>query len=216
VTHGPAIGEIGGQPGKDTRMRLDVPVLTTARLVVRPFALGDLEAVVQLIDVELYPERPGASATDEQRAARERWLRWTVLSYEQLARMYQPPYGDRAVCLRDGGEIVGAVGYAPCLHPFGQVGLGDAPPMGHSAEVGLYWAVAPGQRGKGYAVEAAQGLIDFAFAEMHLHRIVATTEYDNLASQRVMEKLGMELRRNPLDGPPWLQVVGVLVNGGTK
>ena len=50
----------------------------------------------------------------------------------------------------------------------------------------------------------------FAFTELSAARIVATTEHANLASQRVMQKLGMELRRNPLPEPPWLQVVGVL------
>lgn len=38
------------------------------------------------------------------------------------------------------------------------------------------------------------------------------TEYDNLASQAVMRKLGMRLERNPLLEPRWLQVVGILEN----
>lgn len=197
-------------------MRLDVPVLTTDRLVVRPYALDDLDAAVRLFDEELYPLEPGVAPTQGQREGRERWLRWTVLSYEQLAKLFQPPYGDRAICLRGSGELVGSVGYTPSYQPFGQVGIGDAPPMRHTAEVGLYWAVSPHHRGRGYAAEAARALIDFAFVELGLHRIVATAEHENLASQRVMAKLGMELRRNPLAGPPWLQAVGVLVMDGTK
>jgi RimJ/RimL family protein N-acetyltransferase len=90
------------------------------------------------------------------------------------------------------------------------VGIGTAPPGRFSAEMGLFWAVAPAQQGKGYATEAGRALIEHAFDAMALHRIVATTEHDNLASQRVMLKLGMELRRNPLSTPHWLQVVGVL------
>lgn len=197
-------------------MRLDVPVLTTDRLTIRPFTLDDLDATVRLFDEELGHGEPGGRATEEQRALRERWLRWTVLSYEQFAALFQPSYGDRAICLRESGELVGAVGYTPSLFPFGQVGLGDAPPMAHTPEVGLYWGVSPAHQGRGYATEAGRALIDFAFREMNLHRIVATTEHDNIPSQRVMEKLRMELRRNPLDGPPWLQVVGFLVNGGAK
>ncbi len=194
-------------------MRLDVPELITDRLVVRPFALADLDAVAELLDTVWLAEDEAPPPPDPERLARHRrWLEWTVLSYEQLARMYQPPYGDRAITLRASGELIGAAGYSPCLHPFGQVGLGDAPPMGHTPELGLFWAISRQHRGQGYAAEAARALIDFAFDEMHLHRIVATTEYENLASQRVMEKLGMRLLRNPLPGPPWLQVVGVLVN----
>ena len=190
-------------------MRLDVPTLETERLVVRPFTMGDLDETVRVIDEEIY-----GPAAEGARAARERWLQWTVLSYEQLAKLYQPPYGDRAVALRDTGELIGAVGYAPCYHPFGQLGtFTQAPPMRHSAEVGLYWAITPRHRGRGYAAEAGLALVRFAFDEMAMHRIVATTEYDNLASQRVMAKLGMRLERNPMAGPPWLQVVGVLVQG---
>lgn len=187
-------------------MRLDVPALTTQRLVIRPFTPDDLDEAVQVLDDDIYGPAPA-----DARATRERWLAWTVLSYEQLARLYQPPYGDRAVTLRATGEMIGAVGYTPCLHPFGQLGtFMQAPPMRHSAEVGLYWAIAPRHRGQGYAAEAGAALVRFAFDELHLQRIVATTEYDNHASQRVMSKLGMRLERNPLAGPPWLQVVGVL------
>jgi len=58
-------------------------------------------------------------------------------------------------------------------------------------------------------------LIEHAFAELRLKRIIATTAHDNLASQAVMRKLGMRLACNPLPDPPWLQVVGVLENHGS-
>jgi [ribosomal protein S5]-alanine N-acetyltransferase len=56
-------------------------------------------------------------------------------------------------------------------------------------EVG--WAVHPAEWGNGYAVEAAGKVIDWAFSEMNVHRIVAFCHADNAASVRVMEKLGM-------------------------
>jgi len=57
-------------------------------------------------------------------------------------------------------------------------------------------------------------MIDHAFSHLHLKRILATTEYENAPSQGVMRKVGMKITRNPLADPPWLQVVGVLENGG--
>ncbi len=74
----------------------------------------------------------------------------------------------------------------------------------------MFWVISEAHRNRGYAAEAGQALIDYAFKELHLGRIIATTEYDNLPSQAVMRKLGMALHRNPRPDPPWLQVVGLL------
>ena len=49
--------------------------------------------------------------------------------------------------------------------------------------------------GKGYATEGARALIRRGFSELGVQRVVATTYEDNLASRRVMEKLGMTLVR---------------------
>jgi ribosomal-protein-alanine N-acetyltransferase len=54
------------------------------------------------------------------------------------------------------------------------------------------WAVHPEQWRKGFATEAALGVIHFAFGERKVHRIVAFCHVLNTASVRVMEKLGMQ------------------------
>lgn len=183
---------------------LDLPIMQTARLEIRPLQMDDLPTVHALLDSD--PD--GWSLAD-----RLDWLAWAALSPGQLARLYQPPYGERGVVLRESGQLIGLVGYVPLLMPFGQLpwfqqrGLGGA---GYTAEVGLYYIVQPELRGRGYAVEAAAALVDYAFAHLHLRRIVATTQYDNLRSQAVMRKLGMTVEHNPLPEPPWLQVVGIL------
>jgi RimJ/RimL family protein N-acetyltransferase len=59
----------------------------------------------------------------------------------------------------------------------------------HHAELG-YWIGKP-YWGQGYATEAAAAMIAFGFNSLKLHRINATHFSDNLASGRVMEKLGM-------------------------
>ena len=45
--------------------------------------------------------------------------------------------------------------------------------------------------GQGYATEAAMALLQYGFETLNLHRIIATTQPENVASCRVMEKLGM-------------------------
>ncbi|HEY8598083.1 MAG TPA: GNAT family N-acetyltransferase [Thermomicrobiales bacterium] len=194
---------------------LTMPTLETARVIIRPFVGADLPDVHRLLDVDLAEAdmgNEGAQSLD----ARRRWLDWTVLNYEQLAQLYQPPYGDRAIVSRESGALIGACGYSPCLGPYAQLPIlrrdvADVTGLA-STEFGLFWAVSPAQRRRGYATEAARALIDYAFDHLELGRIIATTTNDNTASIGVMKKLGMRVDRNPLPTPPWLQTVGVLTN----
>ncbi|MBU5262362.1 GNAT family N-acetyltransferase [Bacillus atrophaeus] len=59
----------------------------------------------------------------------------------------------------------------------------------HSYEIG--WVFNPKYYNKGYASEAAQAILEFGFTNMKLHRIIATCQPQNIASYRVMEKIGM-------------------------
>jgi RimJ/RimL family protein N-acetyltransferase len=49
--------------------------------------------------------------------------------------------------------------------------------------------------GKGYATEATRLLINRGFTELGLQRIIADTYEENMASRRVMEKLGLRFVR---------------------
>jgi len=195
---------------------LRMPALETARLTIRPFFMDDLQSIHRILDVELKQAELGTEGALSV-AEREEWMRWTVLNYEQLANLNQPPYGDRAVTLQPGGQLIGACGFVPCMNPFGQLPgfLAQGPSASErltSTEFGLFYAIAPDFQGQGYATEAARAMVEYAFAQLRLRRVVATTTYDNLASIGVMHKLGMRIERNPYPEPPWLQVVGLLEN----
>lgn len=45
---------------------------------------------------------------------------------------------------------------------------------------------------KGYATEASYGLLNYGFATLKLAKIVSSAHVDNIASQRVMQKIGMK------------------------
>lgn len=45
---------------------------------------------------------------------------------------------------------------------------------------------------KGYMTEAARAIIDWAFGQPNIYRVYATTDVENFASQRVLEKAGMQ------------------------
>ncbi len=188
-------------------MPLTMPVLASARLFIRPFQLDDLADAHQLLDHEAWQ----TGATLDQR---REWLEWTIRNYAALAQLVQPPYGDRAVVLRESGLLVGAVGLVPALGPFARLSAfgGDGSAHHYRPEFGLFWATRRAHQRQGYAVEAARALIAFVFETLHAGQVVATTDYANAASQAVMRKLGMRIEHNPQPEPAWFQVVGVLKN----
>ena len=53
------------------------------------------------------------------------------------------------------------------------------------------WVFNRAYHGRGYATEAAVALLEYGFEALQLHRIIATCQPENVASDRVMEKLGM-------------------------
>jgi [ribosomal protein S5]-alanine N-acetyltransferase len=196
-------------------MTTAMSVLTTERLAIRPFQMEDLERVYQIMDVDFTDETLVGDAA-ERRAERKRWLAWSIANHEQLGKLYQPPYGEKALVLRVSNEVIGACGLVPCLGPFSQLpsfspGLPKETRFA-AAEVGLFYAVARDHRGRGYATEAARALIEYAFRELRLGRIIAMTSDDNERSIAVMRRLRMSIDRNPFPDPAWLQVVGVLQN----
>jgi len=195
---------------------MPVPPLETERLLIRPFTKADLDAIHQILDLDLLTADFGTEGANT-RHEREQWVQWTILSYEELAKLNQPPYGDRAVVLKQTQQVIGACGFVPCFAPFGQLpswraASQDAVAHFNSPEFGLFYALSPAYQRQGYATEATQALIDYAFTQLQLKRIVATTTSENVASIGVMRKVGMRIEKNPYPDPPWFQVVGILEN----
>jgi RimJ/RimL family protein N-acetyltransferase len=60
---------------------------------------------------------------------------------------------------------------------------------GHRVELG--YVMNKSFQGKGYMTETVRAIIHWAFQQTNIYRVYATTSVDNLASQRVMEKVGM-------------------------
>jgi len=81
-----------------------------------------------------------------------------------------------AAVMRDGGELVAAVGI-------------ELEPPHRRGELG-YWVARP-HWGRGYATEASRAVVAFGFAELELNRVVARHYSRNPSSGAVMRKLGM-------------------------
>jgi RimJ/RimL family protein N-acetyltransferase len=146
--------------------------IETERLLLRPFAQGDYDALLAILsDAEvaryLYwePRTP-----DEVLPALERKIADVALWQE----------GDTlgcAVVLRATGELIGdcSLHWVSAEHRLGEIGF----------------VFHPAHHGHGYATEAARPLLEFGFATVGLHRIIGRLEARNLASARVLEKIGM-------------------------
>jgi RimJ/RimL family protein N-acetyltransferase len=82
-----------------------------------------------------------------------------------------------AIVLRSTGELVGddLLALPSVEHRQGEIGF----------------VVHPDHQGHGYATEASRPLLEIAFGQIGLHRVVGRTEARNAASARVLEKLGM-------------------------
>jgi len=65
-----------------------MPILASERVLVRPFVAADLDAVYELLDVQLAEADVGTEGA-LSRTERERWLQWAVLNEEALAHLKQ-------------------------------------------------------------------------------------------------------------------------------
>jgi RimJ/RimL family protein N-acetyltransferase len=184
-----------------------MPVLETERLTIRPLEHDDLDACHALFMAIGWfdPAMPEA----EILARRRSWLIWAVANTRELARLNQPPLGERAVIERASGVFVGLVGLVPSTVPLGQLpSFGSVRGARHELRLGMFWAVVPERQGKGIASEAAAAMLAYAIDHVHVDRVVATTENDNIASQAVMRRIGMTVERNPYPDPFYFQTMG--------
>ncbi|AKU18640.1 GCN5 family acetyltransferase [Luteipulveratus mongoliensis] len=104
---------------------------------------------------------------------RDRWL-----------RAINDPYDHSAVVELD-GRVIGDCGLG-VIDGMGQPG---GPSERSEGQIGYIFH--PGVAGRGYATEAATSMVALAFGELGLRRVTAGCFADNLASVRVLEKIGM-------------------------
>jgi RimJ/RimL family protein N-acetyltransferase len=154
--------------------------LLTERLLLREFRESDWRAVHEmLVDPEVTQYTPaGTSSKEESREATRRLVN---------DRSNEPPRHSFAITLRPLSARSGSADSEATV--IGTCFLALPPDKPRQGDLGYllarpYW-------GRGYATEAARAVLRYGFQELHLHRIYATSRPANVASWRVMEKLGM-------------------------
>lgn len=154
-------------------------------------ALADLDWPLRTERLEL---RPGRS---EDAAAIWPWYRrpevqeWTTTLSPTL-EAHQERWDSRldsAVVALQGGALV-AVGKVERQDPWSQTDMKEQA-AGQQAELG--WVLDPSIQGQGLGTEFAAALLEIAFDGLGVRRIEAACFAENLASRRVMEKIGLRL-----------------------
>lgn len=158
---------------------MDWPNLQTDRLLLEKLSLSHLDGLYEVYADE-DTTRHVPRTRHESKAETEAMLQRIIQS------------------CAEGKSLVWSVIHKPDGRVIGNAGLYQHHPVNRSASLGAvihkdYW-------GRGIVVEALRQLIDFGFHSLNLVRIEASFETGNLASLRVVEKLGMTyegtLRKN--------------------
>ncbi len=101
---------------------------------------------------------------------------------------------------RDGFGLFTLAGREPPQEIVGFAGLRRFGPAG---EVEILYALLPGSWGRGLATEAARAVLRFGLEDAGVEEILAGADLENVASFRVMERLGMTFARDvTIDGRP--------------
>jgi ribosomal-protein-alanine N-acetyltransferase len=182
-------------PASEARAEGRTAVLETERLVLRRLATDDAPFLLELLNEPSFLRYIGDKGVRTEADARRYVEAGPLLSYERFG------FGLYRVELRESGEPIGMCGLLKR----------DALP-----DVDVGFAFLPRFWSKGYAFESAAAVLAHARDALGRGRILAITTPDNVASIRLLEKLGFRFERMarvPEDGPE-VKVFGREASGG--
>jgi len=149
-------------------------VLETDRLILRRFSAGDAEFILELLNDPSFIRFIGDKGVRTLDDARNYILNGPVASYEKFG------YGLYATEIKDGNISIGMCGILKRdTLPDPDIGFAFLP---------RYW-------NRGYAFEAAAGVMKYARDVLGIDQMLAITTPDNEASGRLLEKIGLRFER---------------------
>ncbi|MGK5556307.1 GNAT family N-acetyltransferase [Actinomadura kijaniata] len=146
--------------------------LETERLLLRPFATGDLE------ELHAYQSLPEVA----------RFLYWEPRTVEE-SRVFLRQKMAATALEKEGDWLVLAVEQRATGALIGEVNLQWRSQQHRQGEIGYIFN--PAYHGRGFATEAAGMVLRLGFELMDLHRVCGRLDGRNEASARVLERLGM-------------------------
>lgn len=183
--------------------------LETERLLIRKLTTSDLEESAEILSDEF--DYYGGSLEKNENIKKR--LEWLILlsNWDSAGGLF----GDRAIVLKENKALIGMCGIDPWVWST-QVKKYVAPLFQDNPEetkfltleFELGYALKEQYRGQGYATEAVLQLIEFAFKEKKVRRIMARTDITNKRSITMMQRIGMNICENK----EWGGVSGLLKN----
>ena len=149
-------------------------ILETERLLLRQLSTEDAEFILELLNEPSWIQNIGDRGVRTLEDARAYILNGPVASYAKNG------FGLYLVVMKETNESMGMCGLIK------RDTLDD---------VDIGYAFLPKFWGKGYAVEAAQAIKEYAKNGIGLRRLVAIVDPANEASIRVLEKLGLQFEK---------------------
>lgn len=144
--------------------------LETERLLIRDILVTDWESIHTYTSMTEVTQHTawGPNTVEDTRA---------YVEYVLNSQQTQPREAfELAICLKNEGTLIGGVG----LHIMEKT----------NAEIG--YVLHPAYQGEGYAAEAARAMLGYGFNTLGVHRIYAKCRPENRASEKVMQKIGMQ------------------------
>ena len=146
-------------------------MIETKRLLIRKYTAEDVPALHKILsDPVTMSFWPAPFSLEQTRG----WIERSIKSYDEYG------FGRMAVILKATGAVIGDCGIIFNYELKGKK-ENDLGYIIHNP----YW-------GKGYGAEAAGAVMQYAFETLKLERIIANMAFDNIASARVAEKIGMK------------------------
>jgi RimJ/RimL family protein N-acetyltransferase len=154
-------------------------ILETKRLILRRQVPQDLDALWALYcDPEIIRYIPDAPRSREE--AKEE-LEWHMNGHPRF-----PELGLWATIYKETGKFIGRCGLLPWT-------------IDERQEVEVAYTIARNYWGQGLATEAAQAILNYGFEQLNLSRLVSLIDSENIASQKVAEKIGMTFEKEARD-----------------
>jgi RimJ/RimL family protein N-acetyltransferase len=145
--------------------------ITTPRLYLRPFGDNDLD------DLFAFHSRPEVA----------QYLYWFERNLEDTKNALE--HKKNATIFKEDASIVWAVVHKDTSKLIGEVSLTWHSQIHQQGEVGFVFN--PDYQRKGYATESTLAVLSLGFNELKLHRIYGRCDTRNIASYKLMERLGM-------------------------